>query len=191
MLLSGVGGAVRRIGGGLEIACEVELPSNPGLGVGGIFGAVLLSSLYALSDQQIDRTNVIKEALYMEQLLGFSGGWQNVVGGVEGGIKVVSSSAGLAPAPSVIRRLDQDADVSSGAIEALKRRMVLCYIGPGANSRPLLLKLVGDYLSRKPEALDARGEMERLTNQVIRHLSSGNLDELGRDLGRIWQKHKV
>lgn len=172
-------------GGGLEIKTECELPPESGLGVGGVLGAVLLSALFRISGQERTKEEVVYNALYMEQILGFAGGWQNFIGGIYGGIKVIISPPGSIPKPAV-----QNVEVDEDTVKKLEKRMVLCYTGP-AHSEGLLFRLVGDYLSRKNIEFEARKRLEILDKDVIRTLERGDIDGLGEVLSQFWQDFKI
>lgn len=89
--------------------------------------------------------NYTTHVLCMEQLMSTGGGWQDQVGGLTGGIKLVSTKPGL------MQNIDvQHLNIPEEALQELKDRFVLIYTGQRRLARNLLREVVGGYIGSNP-----------------------------------------
>lgn len=95
-----------KIGYGLDIYLFCGVPKDSGLGASSITAASVQASLDRIfNNENLQTGRLSSKALQVEQMLGTGGGWQDQIGGIEGGIKFISSKPGLNSHP-VIRRLN-------------------------------------------------------------------------------------
>ena len=88
-------------GGGLDISLMVAVPKGSGLGTSSILAATILGGLSECCSLGWDKIEVAYRALLLEQLLTTGGGWQDQMGGIFEGVKLIESAAGLVQKPSV------------------------------------------------------------------------------------------
>ena len=94
-----------RVGGGLELSLLSAVPKGLGLGTSSILAATTLSALERFFGLKVERDELFRQVLQIEQMLTTGGGWQDQIGGVSGGVKYIESAPGLKPNP-VIYQLD-------------------------------------------------------------------------------------
>ena len=92
---------LRAMGGGVEISMLSAIPKGSGLGTSSILAATLLGVLSDFGGMAWDRNEIACRALALEQLLTSGGGWQDQVGGIFPGIKLVRTIPGLEQEPDV------------------------------------------------------------------------------------------
>ena len=93
--------------------------------------------------------------LCLEQMLTTGGGWQDQVGGLTGGIKLVTSAPGL-PQRMAVEPLPAD----GREVEAeLAERLVLVYTGQQRLAKNLLRAVMGRWMARDPEMVWLLGEI--------------------------------
>ena len=101
-------GSLRRqleaFGGGIEISLLAAVPKGSGLGTSSILAATLLGTLADLCGLGWDRVEICRRTLTLEQMLTTGGGWQDQVGGITRGLKLIETEFGLCQNP-VIRWL--------------------------------------------------------------------------------------
>jgi galactokinase/mevalonate kinase-like predicted kinase len=114
---------LKDMGGGIEISMLAAIPKGSGLGTSSILAATILGVLSEFSGYRWDRVEIVQRTLAIEQMLTSGGGWQDQVGGVFPGIKLIQTAPGLEQQP-ILRWLP------GHFFEApLKVRMLLYYTG--------------------------------------------------------------
>lgn len=91
---------LRDMGGGLDISLMVAVPKGSGLGTSSILAATLLGALSECCSLNWDLQEISHRTLLLEQLLTTGGGWQDQLGGIHEGIKLIESFPGLLQRPS-------------------------------------------------------------------------------------------
>lgn len=86
-------------GGGIELTLLAAIPKGSGLGTSSILAATLLGTLGNLAGLNWSEQDLFSRTLALEQILTSGGGWQDQVGGIVGGLKLVESVPGLRQKP--------------------------------------------------------------------------------------------
>ena len=94
------------MGGGVEISMLAAVPKGSGLGTSSILAATILGVLSDYAGLKWDMLEISRRTLALEQMLTSGGGWQDQVGGVFPGVKLVQTVPGLEQSP-VVRWLPQ------------------------------------------------------------------------------------
>ena len=124
------------LGGGIEISMLAAIPKGSGLGTSSMLSATLLGVLSNFAELHWDHDEIIQRALALEQMLTSGGGWQDQVGGVLPGVKLITTSPGLNQFP-VSRWLP-----SHFFQGPEKGRMLLYYTGLTRVARNILSEIV-------------------------------------------------
>jgi fucokinase len=134
---------LRYFGGGIEITTLAAIPSGSGLGTSSIMGAVLMSVIGRIIGRQMAPQGLFHAVLMLEQELTTGGGWQDQIGGVVEGVKMITAEKGLVPNPQ-IRFIPADLlDPSANG-----GRTLLYYTGLRRLAKDILREVVGRYLDR-------------------------------------------
>ena len=169
-------------GGGLEITTLAAVPKGSGLGTSSILAATVLGTLAETCDLNWDNAKISQMTLVLEQLLTTGGGWQDQLGGIMQGIKIIETKPGLEQLP-VIRWLPNQlfTDVE------YKSSMLLYYTGITRVAKNILAEIVrGMFLNsgRKIGLLEEIGDHATDTFDVIQR---GDYRHLGRQIEKSWQ----
>lgn len=124
-------------GGGIEVSMLAAVPKGSGLGTSSILAATLLGTLSDFCGLGWDLHELVHRTLGLEQLLTSGGGWQDQVGGIFHGAKLVETSSGPEQTP-VVRWLPRTF-FSSPAVSG---RMLLYYTGITRVARGILAEIV-------------------------------------------------
>lgn len=92
---------LRAFGGGIEVSLLAAVPKGSGLGTSSILAATLLGTLSDLCGLNWNEHTLFRRTLALEQLLTTGGGWQDQVGGVLRGLKLIETQPGLTQTPTV------------------------------------------------------------------------------------------
>lgn len=90
-------------GGGFEITTLCAVPRNSGLGGSSILTAVVLGSLYSLFGKELSWEQLLSDTILIEQFSGAGSGWQDIAGGIYGGLKLMQSVPGHFPQLKISR----------------------------------------------------------------------------------------
>jgi galactokinase/mevalonate kinase-like predicted kinase len=100
-----------QLGGGIELSMVCAIPKGSGLGTSSILAATLLGTIGELCGLAWTRDDVFQRTMALEQMLTSGGGWQDQVGGITPGLKIVSTAPGLVQTPMIrnlpVRWLDE------------------------------------------------------------------------------------
>ena len=132
----------------------------------------------------LDRTDaeIYDVVLGMEQIMSTGGGWQDQVGGLTEGIKLISTKPGIAQ-NLVVEKIE----MSEEGKKELKERFALIYTGQRRLARNLLRDVVGGYIGSRPESLKALKEMKAVAVLMRFALEQGDIDEFAELLNQHWE----
>ncbi len=174
--------ALRRAGGGLEIRTSVKLPMGSGLGTSSILAATLIRALTEMSGLTLSDRELMVQVMRLEQLLTTGGGWQDQVGGIFPGIKLISSGPGIRQRLRV-----EPVSLPSGRLKEFEDRFLLYYTGIRRVAKDLLVQVVGRYLAREVEAVQVLHSIKTLAWEMAYAMREGEWEYLGTLMDRHWE----
>ena len=136
-------------GGGLDLTIFSALPKGSGMETSSILGATVLACLDRLLGIPYDAGRIIRMTSVLEQRMQTGGGWQDQIGGLLPGVKLITTSPGLDQTP-VVRDIAFDAEGKRD----LTSRCLLYYTGYKRLARNILDKVVNRYVLRSEGILD-------------------------------------
>ncbi len=129
--------------------------------------------------------SLFDEVLCLEQMLTTGGGWQDQVGGLTGGVKLVTTPPGLPQRITV-----QPVHTAPAVAEAFGQRLLLVYTGQQRLAKNLLRAITGRWMARDREMVFFLGEIARLALAMRDALTAGDLDSFGALLAEHWAINK-
>jgi len=172
-------------GGGIEITTLAAIPKGSGLGTSSILGAVIVAVIYRAMGRELTPTDLFNKVLQLEQALTTGGGWQDQVGGVLGGVKIVYADIALVPDPRIHYLPSDIMDPSTNGGTTL-----LYYTGITRLAKNILEQVVGRYLNRNRGCMATLTKIKGLTAAVAETLSRKDMPAFGRLVDRAWQLNK-
>jgi fucokinase len=173
---------LRRFGGGIDLTLFSALPKGSGLGTSAILGATVLACLARLSGECLSQDLLIRRTSLLEQLMTTGGGWQDQVGGLFPGVKLICTAPGPEQTPSVFwLAFDR---------EGWRRRLLLYYTGRTRLAKHILQNAVHKYLAREPSVLDTIDRLKVAALQVREAIDTRDLDGFGAGLRLYWELKK-
>ena len=168
---------LRKFGGGIELTTLAAIPKGTGLGTSSIMGAVILAVIQRATGLTRTAREIFHEVLRLEQALTTGGGWQDQVGGVVPGVKLITTAAGLVPDPAIrpVRGDLLDPKANGGVT-------LLYYTGLTRLAKNILQEIVGRYLDRDRLAMAALEQIHALPPCVLEAMEGKDLPALGRHL---------
>lgn len=174
------------LGGGIYINTRViNIPKGSGLGTSSILAGACVKGIFEFLGKEISDNELYDRVLCMEQLMSTGGGWQDQVGGLAKGIKMVTSPVGLKQSISC-----KPLTISDDTIAELNERFCLIYTGQRRLARNLLREVVGKYIGGNPQSINVLYEIQRTAVLMAFELEKGNVDGFGELLNRHWELSK-
>ncbi len=174
-----------RFGGGIELTTLAAVPKGSGLGTSSIMGAVLLAALDRVMGRFPEPQALLDRVLCLEQLLGTGGGWQDQIGGIADGVKLITTQPGRTQQAIVEFLPGEILDPATNGGQTL-----LYYTGLTRVARNILGQVVGRYLDRDPAALRVLAQLKSLPAWGAAALARRDLEALGKVVQAAWRLNK-
>jgi galactokinase/mevalonate kinase-like predicted kinase len=175
-----------RIGCGLEMTLLSAVPKGSGLGTSSILAATILGALERFFGLEVERDELIRQVLQIEQMLTTGGGWQDQIGGLVGGVKYISTMPGMRPKPMIYQL---DPHVFEAPESAA--RFTLYYTGITRLAKNILQEVVDRANTMDPSYLFTLRHLKRLARAAREAISRRDLDALADVLSASWEENKL
>ena len=177
---------LHRLGGGIYFSTQViNIPRGSGLGTSSILAAACVKGIYEMLGEEVSESEICSRVLQMEQIMSTGGGWQDQMGGLLGGVKILTSKVGITQNVEW-----EPLELSDDTIAELNERFCLIYTGQRRLARNLLREVMGRYIGANPESLEVLRSIQNMAWQMKRELENGNVDAFARSLSQHWELSK-
>lgn len=171
------------LGGGIALSTKVVgIPKGSGLGTSSILAGACVKAIYEFLGEELQENELYDIVLCMEQIMSTGGGWQDQVGGLCPGIKLITTHEGMEQHIQV-----EQVKLTERASKELQERFALIYTGQRRLARNLLRDVVGNYICGRPESVNALEEMQRVAVLMKYELEKGNIDRFAQLLNKHWE----
>ncbi len=175
-----------KVGGGLYLSTAVRgIPKGSGLGTSSMLAAACVKGIFEFIGKEISENELYSRVLCMEQIMSTGGGWQDQVGGLTPGVKLVHTIPGIKQNIQVDHIV-----IPEEAMQELKERFALIYTGQRRLARNLLREIVGNYIGSKKNSLDVLYEIQKSAILMKFELEKGNIDAFAKLLDDHWELSK-
>jgi fucokinase len=175
---------IERYGAGIDLTLFSALPSGSGLGTSSILGSAIIACLARLFGMMYTRNELFQRTLYMEQLMTTGGGWQDQIGGVVGGVKLIQTQPGLLQEPGIAWTSLTTPDME------ISDRFLLYYTGYRRMAKNILKQIVGRYLARDRNTMDTISQLKYQAIEMKKCLDQRDVDNFGNRIATVWQLNK-
>jgi galactokinase/mevalonate kinase-like predicted kinase len=128
--------------GGLDIRIFADVPKGSGLGTSSILGAALVEALLSAAGKAHDADTVAETTLRLEQTMCTGGGWEDQLGALSPGVKLIETAKGREQHFRV-KRLPPKAEAAF--TQFLQERSVLYFTGQKRMARDVLRGVLAFY----------------------------------------------
>ncbi len=172
--------------GGLRLNTRViNIPKGSGLGTSSILAGACVRAIYQYLGIPISDNEVFNRVLCIEQIMSTGGGWQDQVGGLVPGIKMITSDAGLSQHITCT-----PVSITQKTKDELNERFVLIYTGQRRLARNLLRSVMSNYVKASPDTLTVLYRIQRVAALMRYELERGNVDGFASLLSEHWELSK-
>lgn len=177
---------LKKLGGGIYLSTQViGIPKGSGLGTSSILAGACVKGIFEFLGQAKTNEEIYQIVLGMEQIMSTGGGWQDQVGGLTNGIKLITTCPGTEQ--NITAR---EVKIPDEAMKELQERFAVIYTGQRRLARNLLRDVVGGYIGARPESVKALKEMEKVAVLMKFYLERGELDSFAELLNKHWELSK-
>ena len=175
-------------GHGVRLTTSTSIPRGSGLGTRSTLGGAILKCLADLlgqgigEDKPLEQARLFGEVLCLEQMITTGGGWQDQIGGLVGGVKLITSQPGL---PQVMR-IDP-VSLTPTLRQALDERLLLVYTGQRRLAKNLLHRIMSRWIARDPEMVAMLHDIGKLAREMYGALRAEDVDAFGQLIARHWE----
>ncbi len=175
-----------RLGGGIYMNTRViNIPKGSGLGTSSILAGACVKGIYSFLGISIQDNDLYNRVLCMEQIMSTGGGWQDQVGGLAPGIKMVTTDESLEQ-----KIICTPVRIGDKTLNELNERFAIIYTGQRRLARNLLRDIVGKYLGNDPVVSDVLYRIQQLAVLMRLELEKGRVDGFAKLLDEHWELSK-
>lgn len=176
---------LKTLGGGLDLTIFSSLPKGSGMGTSSILGAAVIACLDRVLGRPFNTDRLIRMTSILEQRMCTGGGWQDQVGGIMPGVKLIRTQPGSDQTVSLRWSVF---DMSDGS--ALKQRCLLYFTGQKRMARNILQNVVNGYLARDPLVLQTVRDLKASALETKEALDAQDIDGFACGIARYWELKK-
>ncbi len=180
-----LGAWLKALGGGLDLTIFSSLPKGSGMGTSSILGAAVIACLDRVLGVPFNTDRLIRTTSILEQRMCTGGGWQDQVGGIMPGVKLIRTQPGT---DQTVALRWSVFNMSEGS--ELKRRCLLYFTGQKRMARNILHNVVSGYLARDPLVLQTVSDLKASAMETKEALDAQDIDGFARGLARYWELKK-
>lgn len=175
--------------GGLKIRISADVPKGSGMGTSSILGAALVEALGKVLDRDYDWRKVSELTLALEKEMHTGGGWQDQVGGLLPGVKLIASRPGE---EQKLRVRTLGAEETAALADFFEERAILYFTGQKRMARNVLRGVLKFY-RENPEGI-AEAIVDRLKRDAAKAydaIRAGDWSTLSAALNGYWLSKKA
>lgn len=177
---------INRIGCGFEFITDVAyIPKGSGLGTSSILSAACLKALYEFLGIEISNVNIASKVLEQEQLMGTGGGWQDQIGGLVPGIKLITTRKGKVQDFKI-----EKIKLSSEMEKLFNEKFVLIYTGQRRLAKNLLRSIMNNYIFGDENVVNSIYKIKMVSKKMTDSLKLSDKQEFIKLLNKHWELSK-
>lgn len=173
-------------GGGIYLSTYTNVPKGSGLGTSSILAAACLEALADIKGRSYTSSEICDQVLCVEQLMSTGGGWQDQIGGILDGVKLIKSKPGLIQSMNI-----EVINIPQEALAELNERFALIYTGQQRLARNILREIVGKVIMRNETIIQILNDIQKLAVEMAFELERGKITQFAQLLNRHWELSKL
>ncbi|MBQ9551016.1 MAG: bifunctional fucokinase/L-fucose-1-P-guanylyltransferase [Lachnospiraceae bacterium] len=174
------------LGGGIYMNTRViNIPKGSGLGTSSILAGACVKGIYEFLGVALKDNDLYNRVLCMEQIMSTGGGWQDQVGGLAPGIKMVTTDESLQQ-----KIICTPVRIGKKTLRELNDRFAIIYTGQRRLARNLLRDIVGKYIGGDPDVCEVLYKIQQVAVLMRLELEKGHVDGFARLLNEHWELSK-
>ena len=176
---------LEEFGAGIELTLLSAIPAGSGLGTSSILAATVLAALSDFCALGWDKNEIGRRTLALEQLLTTGGGWQDQLGGVLAGVKLLQSQPSINQQP-MARWLPTDVYT----LPEYRPCHLLYYTGITRTAKQILAEIVRRMFLNSHDQLLLLRQMKEHALQMYEAIQCQDYHRMGRLVGQTWLQNQ-
>ncbi len=177
---------LEEFGCGFELTLFSAVPSGSGLGTSSILAATVLGAINEFCSLGWDKHEICQRTFVLEQLLTTGGGWQDQLGGVMSGVKMLQTKTGFLQRPLVKWLPDHVFTDSENAMCHL-----LYYTGIRRTAKDILAEIVRRMFLNENAQLRLLRQMKDHTLSMYEALQQQDFNGVGSLMRYTWIQNQT
>ena len=177
---------LKSFGGGVDLSMLAAIPKGSGLGTSSILSGTVLGALNDQCGFHWDSQAVAARVTAVEQMLGTGGGWQDQIGGLLPGIKLIQTQPGMSQTPAV-RWLPNDFFLSA----EYSSRAMLYYTGITRRAHDVLGEIVRGMFLNDPVRLNVLAGIGDASRACYDAVQRFNFADFAASVDSSWQLNQA
>ena len=177
---------LRQFGGGIELTLLSAIPAGSGLGTSSVLAANVLGAINDFCALAWDKNEICRRTLALEQLLTTGGGWQDQLGGVLPGVKLLQSQPGFVQQP-LARWLPTDIFTQP----EYRQCHLLYYTGITRTAKHILAEIVRRMFLNAHDQLLILRQMKEHAVDMYEAIQLQDFQRMGSLVRRTWQQNQL
>lgn len=172
-----------RINGGLIISTYVKnIPHGSGLGTSSILAACCIKTLYKLKNEKIMLNKINFKTLILEQMINNGGGWQDQIGGLLPGLKLITSNAGKEQTIKV-----EQIQINKNIESFFNNRLLLIFTGKRRQSGKSVKTIMSEYILSKNQTVLILKEIKKISIKMYNLINNEKFNEFCKEMNNHWE----
>lgn len=172
-----------RINGGLILTTYVkDIPKGSGLGTSSILAICCLKTLYDFKNVDIDLNELNKKTLLLEQLIGTGGGWQDQIGGIVPGLKLITTNPGIEQNVNV-----DSIEINDNIKYFFNERFMLIFTGQRRAAKTLVKNIMGEYILSNKKIVDTLNKIKDISKKMFISIKNEEFDKFCYMMNEHWK----
>jgi galactokinase/mevalonate kinase-like predicted kinase len=174
-----------RLNGGLRIETFSHLPVGTGLGVSTLLLCTIVKALGSLFDITLTPQMLFTSSVYLENVTGIGGGWEDVTA-IYPGLKLMESLPEIPFLPQVKQLL-----LAKSTLQKLQDHLILVNTGISKQGQAFFDNMIENYCLRVTRTLSAIDRNNSLNRELVGFLTTGDLANIGQAMHMQWENWKI
>lgn len=174
--------------GGITLTMKSDLPKGSGMGTSSILGACAVKALGKwIRAREIGDDETCRLVLELEQEMRTGGGWQDQLGGILPGAKILRSRPGAEQHPKAVA-IPKAAEAAFAKF--LSTHALLYFTGEKRMARNVLRGVLAHYAADKRWGKALVGELKRNAERAYRAVLAGDFAGFAAGVNEYWRQKK-
>ena len=172
--------------GGIEVALSSGLPKGSGMGTSSILGACTVAALDCIAGRKFDIQRVMELTLRLEQEMNTGGGWEDQMGALVPGVKILRTKPGKKQRPEWETVKD-----TAPFAALLKERGLLYFTGEKRMARNVLRGVIANYKADGEEGMERVAALRDGAERCFKAVKAKNWERFAACVNEYWMLKKA
>jgi galactokinase/mevalonate kinase-like predicted kinase len=174
-----------RLNGGLRLETYSQLPVGTGLGVSTLLLCTIVKALGGLLDIALTPQTLFVASVYLENVTGIGGGWEDVTA-IYRGVKLMESFPENPFLPQA-----RQIPLTDSTLQKIQNHLVLVNTGISKQGQAFFDNMLERYCLRATRTLNAIQRNNSLNRELAGFLVTGDLAGIGQTMHLQWENWKI